>query len=116
MEYKVLSPHHPASSDFIEGAPGDTYQFERRKTTYPGWIWCFDGHGNQAWVPEAYLMITGEICQLTRDYDSRELDLDSDEVVRVLEEECGWAWVVNDKEQMGWVPLECLIQLEKDNS
>jgi hypothetical protein len=112
MKYKAQYPHNPQSGDFIVGSSGDRYQYERRETIYPGWIWCFDGRGNQAWVPEAYLVITGETCQLNRDYDSRELDLSVGEVVRFLDEESGWARIVNQNEQTGWVPLSCLVRLE----
>jgi hypothetical protein len=116
MEYKALRPYRPESSDFIVGAVGDTFKFERRETMYPGWVWCFDGRGHRAWVPEAYLVITGETCRLIRDYDSRELELTSCETVHIIEQESGWARVINRKEQTGWVPLECLISLENDSS
>lgn len=108
MKSRVLHPHAPAPGERISGKAGDILAFERRETTYPGWIWCPDDQGDQAWVPEAYVSIVGETCRLIRDYESRELEIGAGEVVRVLEAESGWAWVENEESVKGWVPLENL--------
>jgi len=108
MNSIVLFAHTPESEESISGTTGDRLTFERRETVYPGWIWCTDVLGNRAWVPEAFVSVSGETCVLVRDYDSRELAVSEGEVVRILEKESGWAWVVDDLDRRGWVPLECL--------
>jgi hypothetical protein len=108
MKFIVSTSHAPESTEFIKAKSGDKLLFERRETKYPGWIWCTDGHGNQAWVPEAYVSIISETCRLVRDYDSRELEVICGEHVRMLEEIAGWSRVVNSEAREGWVPMECL--------
>jgi hypothetical protein len=114
-KFLVHHQHKPETKDFILGTTGVLLVYERRETIYPGWIWCTDEHGNHAWVPEAYVSVVGETCVLTRDYDSRELEVEVGEMVQVLETESGWAWVLNDEGRNGWVPLDCLILSEEES-
>lgn len=108
METVVLHSHPAESKEFIAGRRGDILSFEARETTYPGWIWCTDEEGKGAWMPEAYLSLGRETCRLVRDYESRELEVKEGAVVHVLEEESGWAWIEDEKDRKGWVPLDCL--------
>jgi hypothetical protein len=109
----VHRPHKPESKGFIEVKKGDILSFESRETIYPGWIWCTDAAGNQAWVPLAYVSIDGTTCKFIQDYSSRELEVKKGEVVRVLEEESGWVWVYLEDDLTGWIPLECLAALKE---
>lgn len=104
----VIKPHKPESDEFIACSTGDVVGFERRETIYPGWIWCTDGSGGQAWVPEAYVSIYGGECRFVRDYVSKELEVDVGQIVTIMEVVSQWAWVLNEGDNKGWVPLACL--------
>lgn len=114
MTYSASRRHRPESSGFLSVSAGDELSWERKETVYPGWIWCTDHKGAQAWVPEAYVSFAGDRCRMTRDYVSRELGLEVGDKVELLEIESGWAWVVDGRHVKGWIPMECLEREEPD--
>ena len=116
MKYCVIRSHRPESSDFLSACTGDELSFERKETTYSGWIWCTGQRGAQAWVPEAYVSIEGTRCFMTRDYSSRELELEVGDKVELLEIESGWAWVLDSSNVNGWIPMERLEPVEPNDA
>jgi hypothetical protein len=108
----VIHTHNPESNDVISGTTGALFSFERRETIYPGWIWCTDDLGNQAWVPERFVSIIGETCTLIQNYESKELEVRKGDMVQIITKESGWAWVLDDEGQKGWVPLTCLASYD----
>lgn len=114
MKYLVIRRHHPESSEILATSSGDELNYERKDTTYPGWIWCTDNRGTQAWVPEAFVSFKGNVCCMVRDYISRELELEEGDKVELLAIESGWAWVLESNDEMGWIPLDNLEQLEAE--
>jgi hypothetical protein len=62
-------------------------------------------------VPESWVVIEGNCCTLSRDYNAVELDLKAGEEVVIEATERGWGWVHDDAERAGWVPLECLTPI-----
>jgi hypothetical protein len=111
VKHVAIRDHNPESHDVLDVSAGDELSYERRKTIYPGWIWCTDSRGDQAWIPEAYVSIEGHMCRMIRDYISKELLTNVGDKVDVVEIESGWAWVVNGKGEKGWIPIECLRQV-----
>ena len=108
LKSKVIQSHTPELNDGISCSADEVVAFERRDTSYPGWIWCTDDQGRQAWVPEAYVSISGESCRFVRDYISKELEIQEGETVSIVEVVSGWARVLNERDEKGWVPFECL--------
>ena len=108
VKHVAISNHNPEVADVLHVLNGDELSFERRKTIYPGWIWCTDGNGTQAWVPEAFVTIDGSNCRMNRTYISQEIVIEVGEVIDVIETESAWAWVCNREGQYGWIPVECL--------
>ena len=108
MKYVATRNHNPEATDVLRVINGDELNYERRKTIYLGWIWCTDGKGIQAWVPEAFVTIEGNNCHMIRDYISREIAIDVGDIVDVIEIESGWAWVSNSVGEYGWIPMDCL--------
>jgi hypothetical protein len=104
----VILDHHPETDDVLDVARGEILKFEHRETIYPGWIWCIQASGHQAWVPEAFVVFEEGGCRMQRDYVSRELAIKEGEVVEVAEVTSGWGWVCNQMGEWGWVPLQCL--------
>ena len=92
----------------------------RRDTTWPEYVWCTAADGREGWVPEAFLdvMVDREdtaaedgsvtVRRTRRDYDARELDVASGDVVLAGEEAGGWFWCEAADGRSGWVPAECL--------
>lgn len=111
MKYAAIGNHNPEPAEVLQVSAGEVLTYERRKTTFPGWIWCTDAEGTQAWVPEAFVTIEGRSCRMSRDYVSRELAIEVSEIVDVIEIESAWAWVCNSEGTHGWVPIECLERL-----
>ena len=108
MKHVVNKPHNPAAMDILTARQGDVFQFERRPTEWPGWLWCINGDGVSGWAPESWVEITGDTCRFIRDYDSTELFVEIGERVTIELEESGWVWVRKDSGAFGWIPASCL--------
>lgn len=79
---------------------------------WKGWVYCSDHRGFEGWVSETYLQIESQTALVLKYYDATEIDLTENQIVQILNEEFGWAWVRNENNQEGWVPLKNL-QLTK---
>ena len=112
MKALVIKAHIPEPAQTISPSRGDLLACESRPTVYPGWIWCTDQEGNQAWAPEAYLAKEGNSCRFLRDYNSSELEIEAGAEVEVVERTSGWALIRETKTRQGWIPLDCLRMLE----
>jgi DNA-binding Lrp family transcriptional regulator len=110
----VIQAHRPESDEFIACSAGDIVEFERKETAFPGWIWCTDSSGSQAWVPEAYVSTSEDKCRFVREYISKELEVEEGEIVLTLEVVSGWALVLKEGDEKGWVPLSCLASATQD--
>lgn len=108
MHSRVIKVHNPEPADVLSVLCGEVLEYERRKTIYPGWIWCTDSEGTQAWVPESFVTIEGNSCRMNHDYISQELPLEVDESVEVVGIVAEWALVIKSSGQKGWIPIECL--------
>jgi hypothetical protein len=114
MKALVAKDHIPDPTGSIITSSGDVLAFERKPTLYPGWIWCTDSDGNQAWAPEEYVTLIGDTCRFVRGYDSRELEIQQGTVVELLDQTSGWAWVRDSQNRLGWIPLDCLSNPDSD--
>ncbi len=106
MKHRVTASYESAYSEALAVGKGERLRFERRPTEWPGWIWCTTEGGRSAWVPESWVTIDGDVCTMSRDYDSRELTVRPDDPVEVLFEESGWARVRNAEGAEGWIPAD----------
>jgi hypothetical protein len=111
VKYVAIRNHIPEVADVLNLFDGDKLSYERRNSIYPGWIWCIDSKGLQAWVPEAFVTIEGSSCRMIRDYISRELVAEEGDIVEMIELESGWGWAISDTNESGWIPMECLERL-----
>lgn len=80
----------------------------RHDAEYPGWVWCTNVGGIQAWVPEGWLSQKGDQFVLIKDYNSAELNLRLNERLTLLIEESGWYLAINAGGERGWIPASCL--------
>jgi hypothetical protein len=111
--YRVVKPYKTPFDSPFRAEKGEKVRFERRRTTFEGWIWCIRDSGDSAWVPESWVELEEETCVFTRDYDSTELSVALDEVVQGDLTASGWIWATDHSGKTGWVPLKCLKLIEK---
>jgi len=72
-------------------------------------VYCPDFNGVSGWIPVSYLTQSDiNTYKVLRNYSSFEIDAKIDEVVYILEETSGWAWIEKNRGEKGWIPLENL--------
>jgi hypothetical protein len=80
----------------------------RRDPDWPGWVFCVDENGVEAWVPEEWLITEKQQTRLIKDYNSIELTLQLGEHLVLHAEESGWYWASRANGETGWVPANCV--------
>jgi len=103
---RVIKEHTTDFADPLILKTGDLLMAERKKTDWPGWIWCTDKNGKGGWIPECYLKIEGNTGRMLRDYDATELTARPGDKLNVLDEESGWLWCLTEQGRKGWIPKE----------
>lgn len=106
--YRVKKSYGGSSEDPLIVRKGDRLRFERRRSEWPGWIWCTSDSGKTGWVPESWVKLEGQACIMTRDYSAFELTVSTGDELSATVIESGWAWVTNSLGESGWVPLNHL--------
>lgn len=76
-----------------------------KQTDIAGWVWCTNSNGKSGWVPKTYVEFHGKVGEMRLEYDAIELTVQVGEILTVLKAESGFYWVVNRKNQQGWVPI-----------
>ena len=111
MKAVVIKAHKPeVLISFIAGK-GELVHGEEKPTLWEGWLYCTTFEGINGWVPKNYLenvVDKPETYQLIRSYNAIEISAFKGESVEFKESESGWAWVVNNNGEEGWIPLENL--------
>ena len=111
MPARVLKSYTTQYPDPIVLSKGDAVVVGERDTDFPGWIWATAvATGKSGWVPEHFLLITGELAESRRDYSARELTVSEGDIVTIREEILGWALVETEAGGAGWVPLSHLAR------
>jgi len=101
----VVIEKHQASDKYpLIITKGETLKFERKETEWDGWIWCINNDGKGGWVPETYLELQEEVCDVLQNYNAIELTVNIGEEFMIEEEESDWFWLNNEKGKEGWVP------------
>jgi hypothetical protein len=108
--FRVLNAYGAEFAEPWAVRAGDRVQFERRPTSWAGWLWCTAGDGTSRWVPESWVTLDDDTCVLKRDYAAAELSVAEGDLLTVEFVESGWAWAATEDGRQGWVPLECLVQ------
>lgn len=108
-QYRVTQTHTPGNDQPLRAQCGERFSYERRPTSWAGWLWCWQPGGRAGWVPEAWVSIEGTECVFQRDYEARELRVEPGEVLQGLLVEAGWLQARRSSGETGWVPLECVV-------
>ena len=99
----VLIPFKAKKSEIVVG--------EEKPTQWEGWLYCENEQGVKGWVPKAFLKEIPnkkKYFKFNRDYDAYELPASKGDLVEVKEIESGWALVISETGEVGWIPLENL--------
>lgn len=110
----VVRAYHPTNESALVANAGDILRPLRREAEWPGWIWCADEKGVEAWAPERWLRYTGGRAVLIRDYNSFELSLQPGMRLTVLDEESGWVLAALPGGDIGWAPVDCVQFIAND--
>ena len=105
---RAIVGYTSAYPDALVVRVGATLKVDQRTPEFPGWLWCRDSSGMGAWVPEAFLELSGDVAVLTADYSSTELTVLPGATVEVVDEVAGWVWCRDGGGQLGWLPAETL--------
>jgi hypothetical protein len=99
----VLIPFKAKKSEIVVG--------EEKPTQWEGWLYCENEQGIKGWVPKAFLNKISDnkkSFKLNRDYNAHELPVLKGDLVEIKETVSGWALVVSESGELGWIPLENL--------
>ncbi|MBN2601381.1 MAG: hypothetical protein JXR87_05275, partial [Candidatus Marinimicrobia bacterium] len=78
------------------------------------WVWCKYKTGCRAWIPKQYLVISGNLGILNRDYNARELSVEPGEIISIFEIINGFGMAEKSDGDKGWVPLNHLEILNEN--
>jgi hypothetical protein len=102
----IVTKEHKATFNYaLTAKSGDTVKVGKEDEEMPGWYWCKDKVGVEAWIPKTYLEIHEDHGIFLQDYNSVELDAQPGEEVQYLDETLGWAECLNSEWKYGWLPL-----------
>ncbi len=111
MKYQVVKAHAPDPGDVLVVAKGSWLRWERRPTSWQGWLYCENASGVRGWVPESWLTLESGEAKIERDYDANELEVSVGVVLDEHLSESGWLLARDESGRHGWVPLECVRAL-----
>lgn len=105
----VITAHQSTFPRPIAFQKGAILSVGRADSEYPDWIWVTTDDGNQGWAPKPFIKSTtnGQATALS-DYTATELDTEIGEKLELIEQLNGWAWVKNQRQQLGWIPINSI--------
>lgn len=80
---------------------------------WEGWIWSTDAQNQAGWVPIQLINCADDMSSgvMLENYSARELNIDSGELVNVLNSMNGWSWVRRlSNADEGWIPNNILME------
>ena len=89
---------------------GDVVTVGKEDSEMPGWFWCKDADGVEAWIPRTHIDIEDGRGVFNQDYNSIELDAQPGETVQFLGESLGWVECLNREWKYGWIPRDKLAR------
>jgi hypothetical protein len=103
--FRVIEKHQASFDYAFIAEKGDVVAVSREDDETPGWFWCMDVDGLEAWVPETHLKIEGDKGTFNQPYNSIEHSVSPGDIVQYLGESLGWMECLNSKWEYGWIPL-----------
>ena len=113
---RVVVSHRAPDRPAIQVARGETVTLGDRDRDWPQFVWTTIAEGHGGWMPAAIFDADHGSATAMSDYDTRELDADSDEILVLHYELAQWWWAENSKGLQGWIPARALEFLKNDDS
>ncbi|MCI0678132.1 MAG: hypothetical protein L0Z63_03705 [Actinobacteria bacterium] len=106
---RAITGHQVPTRPPIRVESGEVVEVGERDTTWPAFVFVTTTQG-RGWVPERCLERPEQGAVVRIPYDTTELATSPGEslMVAIRDEEGGWAWCQNSKEEEGWVPLDTI--------
>ena len=102
--YRVIE-EHVASFDYAFTVEKDeSVSVGREDPEMPGWYWCKNAAGLEAWIPSTHVDIKDEAAVFNQPYNSTEHDAKPGDIVQYLGESLGWIECLNKEWGYGWIP------------
>jgi Variant SH3 domain len=106
---RVREAYVPGYLEPIRFKQGEAVNVGHHDQQWTAYCWCTAQSGEQGWVPDSYLDMTGPSEAVAkRDYDGTELTVGKDEIVEVLDDEGGWLLCRTSMGSVGWLPGDIL--------
>ena len=115
--YKVIQDYTSPYPDPILFHAGEPVQVGEKSADDPDWndwYWCEGQRQQKAWVPVQYLQLDGSVGVFIREYNARELSLQTGEILTAYEEINGFCMAEKENGQKGWAPLNHLEMLSEN--
>jgi hypothetical protein len=109
--FRVTQEHKASYSYSLIAETGDEAKVGNEDPEMPGWYWCTDVKGVNAWVPKTYLEIYGDTAVFNQPYNSVEHNAQPGEIMQYLGEALGWVECLNKEWKYGWIPAEKLEKI-----
>ena len=102
--YRVIEEHKASFDYAFIAEKGESVSVGKEDTEMPGWFWCKNAAGLEAWIPNTHIDINGEAAVFNQPYNSTEHDAKPREMVQYLGESLGWIECLNEEWRYGWIP------------
>ena len=109
--YKVIKEHKASFPEAMIAMKGDKVKVGKEDTDMPGWYWCKDNNGMEAWIPETHIDIDASEAVFNQPYNSIEHTVEPGEIVQYLGESLGWIECLNKEWKYGWIPSNKLEKI-----
>ena len=103
---RIIKDYEASDPDPLVISAGEKLQVGENDTTWPAFVRCRNGQGNEGWVPESFIEREGDVAIARIDYSAVELTVTSGDTVILEQEVGGWYWATNEAGQSGWIPVE----------
>ncbi len=98
--------------DPIRVEAGALVTVTRRDEQFTRWLWCQASDGREGWVPETVLSSTAPgHARVSEHYEATELPARQGDIVEILTEFDGFAWVRSGQGRLGWLPVTVLAKI-----
>ncbi|WP_313459334.1 SH3 domain-containing protein [Stenotrophomonas sp.] len=115
MRARLLGPYRSQYSNPLRFRTGQIVELGVRDEEWPAFAWVRTDDGRAGWAPVAWLQVLDDgRAEALRDYDARELDVESGELVKLHHEHGGWWWSERANGATGWLPARDLELLEEN--
>ncbi len=112
---RLVEDHRVQYPDPIRVERGALVTVTRRDDQFTRWLWCQASDGREGWVPETILSATAPgPARVSEQYEATELPARQGDIVEVLMEFDGFAWVRSERSRLGWLPVAVLKKMDEE--